>query len=172
MGIRVIALAPGYFDTVSTRSNVPAARLKEITQGVPLKRLGKMARSSLPLNSFLRIHTLTGQCLIWTEVYALSVYSHNVYDVFRKLVASYGARPALVWSDSEVATFAELDELSCKAAAYLQRHGVRKGDRVCLRLDKCALAYSLIIASLRIGAPYFFVDPVIRRREFSTSRQV
>ena len=42
MGIRVIALAPGYFDTVSTRSNVPAARLKEITQGVPLKRLGKM----------------------------------------------------------------------------------------------------------------------------------
>lgn len=89
----------------------------------------------------------------------MSVYSHNVYDVFRKLVASYGARPALVWSDSEVVTFAELDELSCKAAACLQRHGVRKGDRVCLRLDKCALAYSLVIASLRIGAPYFFVDP-------------
>jgi 3-oxoacyl-[acyl-carrier protein] reductase len=42
MGIRVVALAPGYFDTASTRENVPAVRLKEITHSVPLKRLGKI----------------------------------------------------------------------------------------------------------------------------------
>ncbi len=42
MGIRVIALAPGYFETTSTRENVPAARLKEIKHAVPLKRLGKI----------------------------------------------------------------------------------------------------------------------------------
>ncbi len=42
MGIRVVALAPGYFDTASTRKNVPAARLKEITLSVPLRRLGKI----------------------------------------------------------------------------------------------------------------------------------
>ena len=42
MGIRVVALAPGYFDTVSTQNNVPAARLKEIAQSVPIKRLGKI----------------------------------------------------------------------------------------------------------------------------------
>lgn len=40
MGIRVVALAPGYFDTASTRDNVPAAKLKEIEASVPLKRLG------------------------------------------------------------------------------------------------------------------------------------
>jgi len=40
LGIRVVALAPGYFDTASTRENVPAAKLKEIRASVPLKRLG------------------------------------------------------------------------------------------------------------------------------------
>jgi 3-oxoacyl-[acyl-carrier protein] reductase len=42
MGIRVVAVAPGYFDTVSTHENVSAVRLKEITHSVPLKRLGKI----------------------------------------------------------------------------------------------------------------------------------
>lgn len=42
MGIRVAALAPGYFDVASTRNNVPAAKLKEIERSIPLKRLGSM----------------------------------------------------------------------------------------------------------------------------------
>ena len=41
LGIRVVALAPGYIDTASTREHVPAAKLKEIKGSVPLKRLGK-----------------------------------------------------------------------------------------------------------------------------------
>jgi len=40
MGVRVVALAPGFIDTASTRDNVPAAKLKETTASVPLKRLG------------------------------------------------------------------------------------------------------------------------------------
>lgn len=42
LGIRVVGLAPGYFDTASTHNNVPAAKLKEIKSLVPLKRLGKL----------------------------------------------------------------------------------------------------------------------------------
>ncbi len=41
-GVRVVALAPGYFDTTSTRDNVPAAKLKEIKSAVPLRRLGRL----------------------------------------------------------------------------------------------------------------------------------
>jgi 3-oxoacyl-[acyl-carrier protein] reductase len=42
MGIRVVAVAPGYFDTTSTRKNVAASKLDEITRSIPLKRLGKI----------------------------------------------------------------------------------------------------------------------------------
>jgi 3-oxoacyl-[acyl-carrier protein] reductase len=42
LGIRVVALAPGYFDTTSTCEHTPAARLKEIKGRVPLRRLGKI----------------------------------------------------------------------------------------------------------------------------------
>jgi 3-oxoacyl-[acyl-carrier protein] reductase len=42
MGIRVVAVAPGYFDTASTRKYVPATKLEEITRSVPLKRLGNI----------------------------------------------------------------------------------------------------------------------------------
>lgn len=42
LGIRVVAVAPGYFDTASTRDHVPAAKLKEIRTAVPLKRLGRL----------------------------------------------------------------------------------------------------------------------------------
>ena len=78
----------------------------------------------------------------------MSVSSHNVYDLFRKTVEAVRDHPALVWSEREVITFGELDRLSHQVAVSLQRHGVRKGDRVCIRLEKCTLAYALILACL------------------------
>ena len=42
LGIRVVALAPGYIDTSSTRENVPPPKLRQIQASVPLHRLGKM----------------------------------------------------------------------------------------------------------------------------------
>jgi 3-oxoacyl-[acyl-carrier protein] reductase len=41
-GVRVLAIAPGYFDTASTREHVAAPKLKEIRNAVPLKRLGRL----------------------------------------------------------------------------------------------------------------------------------
>jgi 3-oxoacyl-[acyl-carrier protein] reductase len=42
LGIRVVGLAPGYFDTASTTKNVSEARLAKVTGAVPLKRLGRV----------------------------------------------------------------------------------------------------------------------------------
>jgi 3-oxoacyl-[acyl-carrier protein] reductase len=42
-GIRVVGIAPGYFDTASTRDHMPAARLGKVTAALPLKRLGAPA---------------------------------------------------------------------------------------------------------------------------------
>ncbi|HEY2799108.1 MAG TPA: amino acid adenylation domain-containing protein [Chthoniobacterales bacterium] len=90
----------------------------------------------------------------------MSVYPHNVHDLFRKTVRAGHDRPALRWSESEVVTFSELNLFCDRVAAFLQQHGIRKGDRVCIRLDKCTLVYALIIACLKLGAPYFVVDPL------------
>jgi amino acid adenylation domain-containing protein len=89
----------------------------------------------------------------------LNVYSHNIPDLFTNIVQTHRDRAALVWSDRAVVTFGELDRLSNRVALYLCRQGIRKGDRVCIRLDKCTLAYALVLACLKIGAPYFVVDP-------------
>jgi D-alanine--poly(phosphoribitol) ligase subunit 1 len=56
-------------------------------------------------------------------------------------------------------TYGELDQLSDRVALFLREKGVRKGDRVCIRLDKCTFTYSLILACLKTGAAYFVVDP-------------
>jgi amino acid adenylation domain-containing protein len=89
----------------------------------------------------------------------LSGYSHNVPDRFREIANQCRDRAALVWSDREIVTYGELDQLSDRVALFLREKGVHKGDRVCIRLDNCDLAYALIIACLKIGAPYFVVDP-------------
>ena len=89
----------------------------------------------------------------------MKAYSHNVADVFRSIVDQHPDRPALIWSAGGVVTFAELDALSNQAARFLEQHGVHQGDTVCIRLDKCTLAYALIVACLKAGAPYFVVDP-------------
>ena len=78
---------------------------------------------------------------------------------FRQIVAEHSDRPALRWSDREVVTYAELDHLSDRVTQFLWQQGVRPGDRICIRLDKCNLAYALMLASLKLGAVYFFVDP-------------
>ncbi len=88
----------------------------------------------------------------------MSGYLYNVAGVFSNIVEAHGARPALVWPEG-VVTFAELDRLSNQAAHFLARQGVARGDRVCIRLDKSTLAYSFLLGCLKLGAPYFVVDP-------------
>lgn len=83
----------------------------------------------------------------------------NVHAFFREVVAAHRDRAALIWSANEVTTFGELDCLAETIALFLQQQGVQKGDPVGIRLDKCKLAYALIVGCLRLGAPYFFVDP-------------
>ncbi len=60
LGIRVVALAPGYFDTASTNNNVPPDRLEEITSSVPLKRLGKVEEIFSAVNFILNNAYMNG----------------------------------------------------------------------------------------------------------------
>lgn len=60
MGIRVVALAPGYFDTTSTRKHVPAAKLDKITRSIPLKRLGEVEEVASAVRFILANHYVNG----------------------------------------------------------------------------------------------------------------
>lgn len=89
----------------------------------------------------------------------MSAYRHNVPDLFRNIVDEHRNRAALIWPDCPPVTFGDLDRLGNQVAHFLQQQGISKGDRICIRLEKCTLAYCLMIGSLKIGAPYVMIDP-------------
>jgi D-alanine--poly(phosphoribitol) ligase subunit 1 len=89
----------------------------------------------------------------------LSAYSHNVPAIFRQIVSANHDRAALAWADKKVVTFNELDRRSDQVALFLEKQGVHRGDRVGIQLDKCTLAYAVMIGCLKIGAVYFVIDP-------------
>jgi D-alanine--poly(phosphoribitol) ligase subunit 1 len=66
--------------------------------------------------------------------------------------------PALIFGDA-VCSFGELKALAERCAAALAGHGVGHGDVVALQLPKRRIAYALLLACLRLGAPYVFLDP-------------
>ena len=60
LGIRVVGVAPGYFDTHSTRDNVAAPRLAKITAAIPLKRLGALDEISRAIDFVIANAYVTG----------------------------------------------------------------------------------------------------------------
>lgn len=89
----------------------------------------------------------------------MTSYPHSVADRFQHIAGKHRDRAALKWANGSTTTFAELAQQSDKVAHFLRREGVQKGDRVCIRLEKTPLAYALITGCLKLGAPYFVVDP-------------
>ncbi|MFC1516877.1 amino acid adenylation domain-containing protein [Thermodesulfobacteriota bacterium] len=79
--------------------------------------------------------------------------------IFNEIVTKYPRNMALIWDSDVYETYADLDKISNQIANFLLDSGVKKGDRVCTILDKCTASYAIILACLKIGAPYFFVDP-------------
>ena len=60
MGIRVVSLAPGYFDTTSTRRHVSAGKLREIEGAVPLRRLGQVQELTSAIQFILENQYVNG----------------------------------------------------------------------------------------------------------------
>lgn len=63
MGIRVIAVAPGFTDTESTKDAVNEAALRETVKKVPLRRLGKPAEIADGVVSVIRNDFFNGKVL-------------------------------------------------------------------------------------------------------------
>jgi len=82
----------------------------------------------------------------------------NLWERFAATARAHGQAPALHFPDRNV-TYGELAGLASRCAAYLSTRGVGQGSVVALQLSKRLEAYVLLLACLRLGAPYLFVDP-------------
>jgi len=82
----------------------------------------------------------------------------GLWNAFAANAEADPAAPALIFGDT-VCSFGELEALAERCAAALAGHGVVHGDVVALQLPKRRIAYALLLACLRLGVPYVFLDP-------------
>ena len=82
----------------------------------------------------------------------------NLWSVFAANAVINPAAPALILGDA-VCSFGELKALAERCATALTARGAAHGDIVALQLPKRRIAYALLLACLRLGAPYVFLDP-------------
>lgn len=82
----------------------------------------------------------------------------NIWEAFAATARADEAAPALCFSDRNV-SYGELAAFVSRCAAYLRTRGVGQGSVVALQLPKRLEAYALLLACLRLGAPYLFIDP-------------
>jgi amino acid adenylation domain-containing protein len=81
----------------------------------------------------------------------------TIHATFSARAASVLDRIALDSGDHSL-TFAELDERSTRIAGYLQRRGVRRGDRVGLFSQRSIEAVAALLGILKAGAAYVPFD--------------
>jgi D-alanine--poly(phosphoribitol) ligase subunit 1 len=82
----------------------------------------------------------------------------DLWTAFAEIADADPNAPALVLGETAVG-FGELKALAGRCAAALAARGVVKGDVVALQLPKRRISYALLLACLRLGAPYAFLDP-------------
>jgi D-alanine--poly(phosphoribitol) ligase subunit 1 len=82
----------------------------------------------------------------------------GLWNAFVANTAADPTAPALIFGD-DVCSFGELKQLAERCAAALTARGVVHGDVIALQLPKGRIAYALLLACLRLGAPYVFLDP-------------
>jgi D-alanine--poly(phosphoribitol) ligase subunit 1 len=86
-------------------------------------------------------------------------YYTNAAAIFADVARALRQAPAIRWTRDAHTTYAQLDALANQIARVLLDHGVRKRDTVGLATDKTLTTYGAMLACLRIGAPYFAIDP-------------
>ncbi len=86
-------------------------------------------------------------------------YVYNLPQLFREVVSRNPEAPALLFSPDEVVTYARLERMADRFARGLLQRGVRPRDVVCIGGRKTPATYAALLACLKIGAPYVFLDP-------------
>ena len=86
-------------------------------------------------------------------------YEYNLGIRFHAIASAHARRTALWFSENQSVTYEELNAQSNRIGRWLLDRGIRKGDLVCLSESKAGLVFAALIACLKIGAIYCFLDP-------------
>ncbi len=62
-GIRAVAIAPGFFDTSTTRANVSEAKIKALTSATPIKRLGNLSELQKTIEYIIDTEFINGKII-------------------------------------------------------------------------------------------------------------
>lgn len=85
------------------------------------------------------------------------MHRYNIGLVFAEIVKRYAAEPALLL-DGELISYGELDRRSNRMARYLLYNGLVKGDVMALSSIKNITTYTAVLACLKLGVLYIFLD--------------
>jgi D-alanine--poly(phosphoribitol) ligase subunit 1 len=88
-----------------------------------------------------------------------NIYHYNLAIRFQALAEHYARRTALWFDAQNSVTYAELNRLANRLATLLIEQGVAAGDVVCISGFKSVYTFGLMLACLKVGAPYSVFDP-------------
>ena len=86
-------------------------------------------------------------------------YIYNLGQLFHHIADSRKEKAALIFTNGEKCTYADINELSNKTAAFLLDSGIERNDVIAILNNKSKISYSIMLACLKIGAIYTNLDP-------------
>lgn len=89
---------------------------------------------------------------------------HSLTQLLEESLKKYAAQPAFICMDKTM-TYAELDAMSLKVAAWLQTKGLRKGARVAVMMPNILQNPVVMLGVLRAGYTVVNVNPLYTHRE-------
>lgn len=95
------------------------------------------------------------------------LFSHGerlLSDYVKKYAEDMPHKVAINYYGKEI-TYKELDELSDRLAAALADIGYRKGERIALFVQSCALSFVLYLAAMKLGLIVVPIDPMSKEFE-------
>lgn len=90
----------------------------------------------------------------------------NVATLLTESAERYADRPVIILDDTRM-TYAQLNDLSARAAAMLKAQGIKPGDRVAMVMPNVPHMPVLYYAILRIGAIVVPLNPLLTPRELT-----
>lgn len=125
-----------------------------------VKTIGGATHHETPTSQRSLLNTADKKLILesWSGAAQVSDDLSSIPAIFAEMVRNHPQRIAIEDSESAI-TYKELDIASDRAAALLQFHGLQKGDRVGIMMERSMDLVISLLGVLKAGAAYVPIDP-------------